>query len=170
MYDGLAAPYQELKNPTPKNEYGKQKLAAEQSIQAIDTAAIIVRQAVMHGNGEESGNNFLKNWLVAWRKGESVMAFYDEIRSFMSGESAATGLFLLLEKGAEGVFNLGGSEALSRFDFAKLAAETYHLPQAKIIKKSQKDVETKTFRPPDLTLDLTKIMAIGFEPSTLSKP
>ncbi|MCF8244061.1 MAG: SDR family oxidoreductase [Saprospiraceae bacterium] len=166
VYDGFGAPFSESGVAAPKNEYGRQKLAAEQAVLAISPDTVIVRLAVMFGQSEEAGKNFLSQWLETWRKDEPITAFHDEIRSFLSGTSAAAGLFLLLEKGAEGIFNLGGAESISRYDFAKLAAEFHDLPQAKIIRKSQKDVETSAFRPADLTLDLSKAKDIGFVPQS----
>ncbi|MBK9015004.1 MAG: SDR family oxidoreductase [Saprospiraceae bacterium] len=164
VYDGIAAPFSETPTPSPRNEYGRQKLEAEKSIQMVSPAAAIVRVAVMYGQAGTGTKNFLQQWLETWRRGEAVTAFFDEIRSFLSGQSAAAGLFLLLEKGAEGVFNLGGATAMSRYEFAKLSSGALLLPEAKIIGKSQNEVETAAFRPADLTFDLRKIREIGFEP------
>jgi len=167
VYDGVEAPFSESPNPSPQNEYGRQKLAAEQAIRQLTPSAIIVRVAVMYGKAGIGTNNFLLQWLETWRRGGTVTAFHDEIRSFLSGQSAAAGLFLLLEKGAEGIFNLGGATAVSRYDFAKMASKAFLLPKAEIIGKSQKEVETAAFRPADLTLDLRKIRDIGFKPASL---
>lgn len=167
VYDGEAAPFSERSVPNPKNEYGRQKLEAEAAVQAISPAAAIARLSVLFGQAGEGNKNFLRQWLETWRRDEAVTAFYDEIRSFLSGPSAAAGLFLLLEKGAEGVFNLGGDAAMSRYDFAKLAAEAHQLPQAKIVRKSQTEVETSVFRPADLILDLQKIRELGFISKTV---
>ncbi len=164
VYDGIGGPFSEESVAAPKNEYGRQKLAAEQAVMAIGPEAVIVRLAVMFGQSEEAGKNFLSQWLETWRKDEPIIAFHDEIRSFLSVAAAAAGLFLLLEKGAEGIFNFGGAESISRYEFAKLAAKFYDLPNANIIRKSQKEVETSTFRPADLTLDLSKAKDIGFVP------
>ncbi|MBI1225600.1 MAG: sugar nucleotide-binding protein [Bacteroidetes bacterium] len=167
VYDGEFAPYNELNQPIPQNEYGRQKLAAEQAIQDIDAAATIVRFAVMYGQAGLGIKNFLGQCLETWRQGEPVTAFEDEIRSFLPGKLAAEGLFLLLKKDVSGIFNVGGGLAMSRLDFAKLAAEHYQLPNAIITSKSQKDVEMVAFRPQNLTLDMGKIQDIGFVPNSV---
>lgn len=169
VYDGEHPPFDEAPNPSPKNAYGQQKLAAEQAIQSIDPPAAIVRVAVMYGQAAPGVSNFLQQWLSTWQRGEAVTAFDDEIRSFLSGKSAAAGLWHLLEKGAEGIFNLGGATSVSRYEFAVMASQTFLLPTAQIIKKSQKEVETAAFRPANLTLDLSKIMGTGFHPITLEE-
>ena len=130
-------------------------------------SAAVVRVAVMSGMAGPGTNNFLQQWLDAWRQGREVTAFYDEIRSFMSGPSAADGLFKILRKRAEGIFNLAGANAISRFEFAELASTAFGLPQAKIIRKSQQEVQLSSFRPADLTMDLTKVRELGFEPQAV---
>jgi dTDP-4-dehydrorhamnose reductase len=82
----------------------------------------------------------------------------------LSGKSAATGINLLLEKGAEGIFNVGGGTAISRYEFAVLASRSLNLPEATIISKSQMEVESKAFRPANLTMNLEKIKGLGFVP------
>lgn len=169
VYDGEHPPFDEAPIPCPKNAYGHQKLAAEQAVQGIDPAAAIVRVAVMYGQAGPGVSNFWQQWLNAWQRGEAVTAFDDEIRSFLSGKSAAAGLWHLLEKGAEGIFNLGGATSVSRYEFAVMASRAFGLPAAQIIKKSQKDVASAAFRPANLTLDLSKITETGFIPVTLEK-
>ncbi len=164
VYDGGNAPFSESPTPSPKNAYGRQKLEAEGLVAELLPSAAVIRVAVMYGMAGPGNQNFLNQWLNAWRRGKEVTAFYDEIRSFLSGSSAADGLSLLLEKGAEGVFNLGGAAAISRYDFARMASEIFALPAAKIIRKSQQEVELSSFRPPDLTMDLRKITDLGFVP------
>lgn len=164
VYDGENFPFEEQPTPSPRNEYGRQKLEAEKKLLDINPATTIIRVAVMYGTAGPSTNNFLGQWKDAWTKGEAVTAFYDEIRSFLSGKSAATGINLLLEKGAEGIFNVGGGTAISRYEFAVLASRALNLPEATIISKSQMEVESKAFRPANLTMNLEKIKGLGFVP------
>jgi len=48
-----------------------------------------------------------------------------------------------------------------------MAAGVFELPQAKINKTSQKEVPAAASRPANLTLDLGKIMDLGFRPVTV---
>lgn len=164
VYDGTTVPCREHPAPSPKNEYGRQKLEAEKCVAEILPLAAIVRIAVMYGKAGPGNQNFLGQWLDKWRQGEAVTAFHDEIRSFMSGRAAASGLFCLLENAAEGIFNLGGKIAMSRLAFAELVKAVYQLPNASIISKSQQEVDAGVFRPADLTMDLEKITGIGYQP------
>lgn len=165
VFDGFSGQYAETDNPAPRNEYGKQKLEAEKMIEERFPDAAIVRIAVLYGLAGGVAKSFLMQWLETWQTFLPVTAFHDEIRSFLSGRSAAEGLFTLLEQDATGIFNLAGEAPLSRYDFALLARETFNLTEGKVIAKSQQEVEMAAFRPPNLTLVNHKIASTGFRPS-----
>ena len=146
------------------NAYGLQKLTAEQKVMKRYPPACFARMAVMFGHTSPTAYCFMHDWLAKWERGEEVTAFHDEIRSFLSGYSAAEGLFLLMERKANGIFNIGGKDAISRYEFAKLLAETFEMNGAKIKSVSQKDIPGMAeSRPANLTLDLGKIKALGFK-------
>ena len=163
VFDGLASEYHEVDLPTPMNLYGKQKVEAENFISTHYPEGVICRVPVMFGQPSPSSQNFANNWLENWKKNEAITAFYDETRSFLSGQKAAEGLFLLIDKRAEGIFHLGGKEALTRVEFAELMKDTLKLPQASIVSKSQKDIAMAAYRPPKVVFKNKKINALGFD-------
>ncbi|MEO1263581.1 MAG: SDR family oxidoreductase [Bacteroidota bacterium] len=162
VFDGTKGNYREEDNPDPKNEYGRQKLNAEKAIQEIDNRAIILRLAVLYGSNQYGRDCFFSQWLDAWSKSVAVTAFHDEIRQFLSVQSCAACFYHLLKQDAEGIFHLGGSLAMSRYDFAKMMKEVLCIENAKIIEASQKDVDMPAFRPADLSLSCDKIKSTGF--------
>ena len=131
VFDGEKGQYGEKDRPNPKNEYGKQKMEAENAIQEIYPESAIVRIAVLFGQASEAAKSFFNQWIEAWENLTTVTAFEDEIRSFLSGGSCATALFHLLEQGAEGVFHIGGSAPMSRYEFGLLAKEIFKIDFAK---------------------------------------
>ncbi len=165
VFDGEKGYYEEKDRPNPKNEYGKQKMEAENRIQEIYPESATVRIAVLFGQASHAANSFFNQWIEAWENLLTVTAFEDEIRSFLSGGSCARALFHLLEQGAEGLFHLGGSAAMSRYEFGLLAKEIFKIDFAKIEGKSQKEVDMLAFRPPNLSLDCQLIKSIGFNPA-----
>ncbi len=165
VYDGSKEQYNEDDLPAPRNEYGKQKLEAEKFIGEIHPESAIVRIAVLYGQASAVARSFLQQWLETWQTFLPVTAFYDEIRSFLSGRSAAEGLFQLLQKDASGIFNLSGEAPMSRYDFALLAKDIFELTEGKVISKSQQEIEMGAYRPPVLSLDNQKIRSTGFMPS-----
>lgn len=161
VFDGDNSPYFENDFPTPKNVYGQQKLAAENAITTIENACI-VRIAVLFGNAGTGTRNFMHEWLKKWKDGETVTVFHDEIRSFLSGQSAAQGLFALLNQQAKGVFHLAGLDNVSRLEFAELLKKHANIDHATIQSMSQKGVNTLAFRPANLNLDCRNAEALGF--------
>ncbi len=163
VFDGSKGQYTESDEPNPKNVYGKQKLEAGQLVQSIYPEACIVRIAVLFGLPTPASKSFLNQWTESWEKMIPVTAFHDETRPFLSAENCADALFHLLQQDAQGLFHLGGKISVSRYDFATMAKDILDFPDAIIYSKSQKEVETKAFRPPDLSLDCSKIVGTGFE-------
>jgi len=164
VFDGSKERYGEADPPSPRNEYGKQKLEAEARLSEIYPEAAIARIAVLFGKSGEVSQSFLQQWLESWQTFLPVTAFHDEIRSFLSARSAVEGLFTLLEQDACGLFNLAGEEPMSRYEFAVLAKNIFNLATGSVIAKSQQEVEMAAFRPPNLTLDTRKISSTGFQP------
>ena len=165
VFDGRKGSYSEADIPQPKNEYGKQKLAAEMAVQEIYPEAAILRLAVLYGEAAPAAQSFFNQWLEAWNNLASVTAFYDEVRQFLSAGSAAEALYHLLDQGAEGIFHIGGAEAMSRYDFGRMAIEELGLVRAKLEAKSQQEVDMPAYRPPNLSLDLSNLESTGFRPT-----
>jgi dTDP-4-dehydrorhamnose reductase len=167
VYAGIAEEYSENDTPEPGNEYGKQKLAAERKILEIYPDAAVARIAVLYGWSKSHSKGFLSEWLETWKNDRAVMAFHDEWRCFLSTRSAIEGLTILLEQGASGVFNVGGADLVSRFDFAASLKFVFDVKLPMIKMESLKNVDTGSYRPPRLNLNLEKIKSIGFKPRHL---
>ncbi len=167
VFDGKKEAYREEDEAAPQNEYGRQKLEAEQLVRAIYPEAGIVRISVMYGMASSARPGFLQKWLDAWQHFFPVKAFYDEYRSFLGGASAARGVFHLLGQQASGTFHIGGDRGLSRYDLAILVKERFKLEHAPVEICSQKDVQMPAFRPPRLVLDNSLIASTGFQPMPL---
>ncbi len=167
VFDGLKGNYAETDLAKPSNEYGKQKLTAEKRVEEIYPDAVIARISVLYGASSPVRGSFLSSWLDAWQKFLGVTAFHDEIRTFLSADAAAEGLFLLLEQGANGIFHIAGENPMSRYDFAMLAKQAFNLPAAKVVSRSQKEMAMASFRPPNLSLICDKIRGIGYQPRSV---
>lgn len=165
VFDGLADQYSEDDLAEPRNEYGKQKLESEKWVLAACPEAAVARISVLFGLAYPLGGNFLQQWYNAWQDGQPVTAFEDEIRSFLYVNSAVDALYLLLDQGAEGIFHVAGSRAMSRYDFAVLSSSRLAFPTAKIERRRQSDLKMTAYRPPILNLLTKKIEGIGFQPA-----
>ena len=168
VFSGNEPPYTEDSEPNPINQYGWQKMQAEQVLQEVNPGAIIARLPLMYGIPGQ-GSNFLANWLESWRNGKTIPAFKDEFRTGASGYDVAKGIFLLLEKGQPGIYHLGGRDCMSRYQFAKLAAAIFGLPFQCIKPSFQKDVIMDAKRPANVALVSKKANALGYEPLIAEK-
>lgn len=170
VFDGLKNSYTEIDVPNPINEYGKQKLLGEKIVTSTCPTACIARLSVMFGFHGKGAFCFMNNWLNKWKNQQAVTVFKDEYRSFLSGTSAAAGLFLLLNKKASGIYHLGGKKAFSRYDFAIQMRTVFGLKHGKIIPAWQKDFTGIAARPPRLVLNMDKMQRLGFcQKSTLEE-
>ncbi|MEM6963525.1 MAG: SDR family oxidoreductase [Bacteroidota bacterium] len=163
VFDGDHAPYSETDKPTPIHIYAEHKLLAEKQVLEVNPNAIVVRMPLMFGATSSASENFLKGWLTKMRNGEQLNVFTDEYRVPASGQSAADGLFLLLNKNVNGLFHLAGKDRVSRADMADLIQKVFKIPNANIRKCLQSDVVMAAKRPKDLSLVCDKMVELGYE-------
>jgi len=163
VFGGKNAPYDEEARLDPVSIYGQQKVQAEKEIVERYPDAIIARCPVMYGM-PKWGNTFMKSWVNNLKEGKNVYAFTDEFRTKVSGNTAIKGMLLLLQKYKKGIWHLGGTERMSRYDFAIKMADAFELPKDLVKASLQADVQMAAARPADVSLDSSKAIAIGYEP------
>ncbi|RJQ14174.1 MAG: NAD(P)-dependent oxidoreductase [Nitrospiraceae bacterium] len=166
VFDGLNAPYREDDPVSPINIYGEQKVTAEREILKRYPDAAVCRMALMFGLSGPSSESFIQPMLRAMREGRELRLFVDEIRTPISAATAVWGLLIALQK-AKGLLHLGGSERISRYDFGRLMANVFGVPDAKLVQCRQKDMTMAAPRAPDVSFDNSKASALGFSPLPL---
>lgn len=122
LFAGRDAPYTEADPPSPVHDYGDDKADAEAAVALIDPSAVIVRTSLIYGTDQLSGHEIAVRDALA---GRSDMRFFtDEIRSPVLAVDLAAALGdLARTPEITGVLHLGGPEALSRAELARLTAE-----------------------------------------------
>lgn len=166
VFNGLKPPYRETDPVCPINYYGEQKVMAEQGMLQRYPKTAICRMPLMFGIAPPGATSFIQPFIKILREGKELSLFTDEFRTPVSGQTAASGLLLALEK-VEGVIHLGGKERVSRYEFGSLMAEVLELPQEKLKGCLQKDVQMAAPRPSDVSLDNSKAFALGYQPLSL---
>ncbi len=166
VFDGRNPPYREHDPVSPLSVYGEQKVRAEGEILRRHPAAAVCRMALMFGDGGPHAGSFLKPMARSMRLGEALKLFTDEVRTPLSGRDAALGLALALER-SSGLLNLGGAERISRYDFGRLVSEVFGIPDPRLTPCLQREVSTPAPRPPDVSLDSSKALQMGFRPTPL---
>jgi len=166
VFDGRNPPYTEAALPSPINIYGKQKAQAEREILQLYPEATICRMPLMFGAAPPTASSFLQPFLQTLRDGRELKLFVDEIRTPVSGTTAAKGLLLALEN-VQGTIHLGGKERISRYKFGHLMAEIFELPSAGLKPSHQRDANMSAPRPADVSLDSTKAFGLGYAPLSI---
>jgi len=163
VFQGTAAPYTPGALPRPISLYGLQKLDAENRIQDIYPEACIARLPLLYGLAEQ-GRNFVSEWLSRWDSGEPIRAFTDEYRTPLYAGDAARGLLHLLGTRKSGLWHLGGTDRLSRYDFARAMAQAFDVSPDLVIPTRQQESPRAINRPADVSLDSQSTYAMGFKP------
>lgn len=166
VFDGRSPPYGEDAPVSPISIYGEQKAAAESAVRERYPQTIICRLPLMFGDPGPAAASFIQPMLTALQKGRELRLFVDELRTPVSGADAALGLLLALDK-AHGILHLGGPERISRFAFGRLLAEVYGYDAAFLTPCLRRDVPMPAPRPPDVSLESTRAVALGFQPGSI---
>ncbi|MBI9085981.1 MAG: NAD(P)-dependent oxidoreductase [Desulfobacterales bacterium] len=168
VFDGLNAPYAETDPVSPVNEYGRQKVEAEEAIRRICPAAAICRMPLMFGHAPGTGSGFL-GWMIrALEKGEPIRLFTDEYRTMVDTVSAARGLILFTEKSG-GTYHLGGRRRISRHDMGLALLQRGPWDPSLLIRASVYDSTGLAPRSPDVSLVSESAYALGYRPTDFDR-
>jgi dTDP-4-dehydrorhamnose reductase len=163
VFDGLNPPYRESDPVCPVNLYGQHKVAAEEGMLERCPDVAICRMPLMFGVAP-TAPSFIQPFIERLRSGQVLNAFTDEIRTPVSGEDAAQGLLLALEK-VKGRIHLGSKERLSRYELAQTLVEVLEIANARVIPCRQADIKMAAPRPPDLSMDSSLAFSLGYNPA-----
>ena len=120
VFDGSESPYREEDKTNPLNEYGRNKLAAEQWVQENVDRFVIARTTNIFGwDPFTKTPNFLMQLYFNLKESKSV-----NVPSFLFGNPTyvndlTNAIKTLLEKSSYGVFHVVGSSKINRFEWAK---------------------------------------------------
>jgi dTDP-4-dehydrorhamnose reductase len=122
---------------------------------------------LMFGIPSPVAASFIQGFIANLQQGKELTLFTDEIRTPVSGGTAASGLLLALEKRVKGILHLGGIERISRYNFGLLLAEVLGLSIDLIKPCLQQDVFMPAPRSPDTSLDSSKAFSLGYSPLSI---
>ena len=132
VFDGEHAPYTDESPPSPIMPYGQAKAEAEAAVASLCPEAAIVRPSLIWALDPLDRQT---GWLVdGLRRGTPVTLFTDEIRCPVYLPDLATALLELAAlPHLAGALNLGGPQALNRWDFGLRLLAALGLPRAQSI-------------------------------------
>ncbi|HVF67312.1 MAG TPA: NAD(P)-dependent oxidoreductase [Pyrinomonadaceae bacterium] len=146
IFDGRAGPYREDDPANPVNEYGRQKLAAEHHVALNARDYLVVRTTVVYG-WERQGKNFIYRLINTLKDGRALKAPSDQIGSPTYAPNLARAAVELAGAGAAGVYNVVGPERVSRYEFARAAADAFGLDAGLIQAVTTEELSQTAARP-----------------------
>jgi dTDP-4-dehydrorhamnose reductase len=156
VFDGRSGNYEETAVPNPLSVYAETKVAAEQIV-LKNPGHTVVRTSLNGGTSPAGSRGFNEEMRLAWQAGRSVRLFTDEFRSPIPAQVTARALWELI--GRAGLYHVGGSERLSRWQIGQLVASRWPQLNPKLEAASLKEYPGAP-RSPDTSLNSAKAQGL----------
>lgn len=158
VFDGKKGNYVETDPPNPLSVYAETKVAAEKVV-LPNPKHTVLRVALNAGTSPTGDRSFIEEMRQAWQKGSTLKLFVDEFRGPIPAAATARAIWKLAGQKKPGLYHLGGSERLSRYEIGKLIADRWPQLNPKIAASSIRDYQGPP-RPADTSLNCAKIQKL----------
>jgi dTDP-4-dehydrorhamnose reductase len=166
VFDGTkGSPYIETDPPHPLGAYAVSKLAGELYAQAYLANPLIIRTSGVFGPGGmfTPRGNFVELMLRLTKNNNPIRVVADHVASPTYAPAMASRTADLLERNIHGLFHMGGGEAISWYDYAKLIFELAGL-SPELQPTDEREYRTEARRPKFSALSNSKLEAAGIAP------
>lgn len=166
VFDGtLGRTYVETDATHPVSAYAVSKLAGELYAQAYLDRPIIIRTSGVFGPGalRTARGNFPELMMRLAREGKPMRVVEDFSASPTYAPALASRSIDVLEKDLDGIFHIGGSQAVSWFEFAKMILGKAGLA-ADLTATNAAEYPTPAKRPPFSALENARLREEGIAP------
>jgi len=166
IFDGTHGPLDENEKPNPLSFYAETKLEAEKIIQSSKLHWAIARTVLVYGIVD----NMSRSNIVLWAKqnleqGKKINVVDDQFRTPTLAEDLADGCILLVQKKAQGIYNISGKDFLSILQLVHQVADYYGLDKSLINPSKSADIKQPAQRPPITGFIIDKaIKDLGYAP------
>ncbi len=168
IFDGKSGPYSENDKPNPLGYYGRTKLASENVLKIGGALYTILRTIVLYGVASKSKADFVE-WLIdTVRSGKPVRIVNDQVSNPTFIDDLVQAISKVIEFRKYGVYNIGGKEFLSRYEFTEIIADYFNLNKSLITPVKTKELNQAARRPLKSGLITLKAEAeLGYKPVTI---
>ncbi|MEO8231638.1 MAG: dTDP-4-dehydrorhamnose reductase [Ignavibacteriota bacterium] len=168
IFDGKSGPYLENAIPNPLGYYARTKLASENVLKISGTKHTILRTNVLYGTAKFSRPDFVK-WVVdSLRAKKEIRIVDDQINNPTFIDDLVQGINKIVELRKEGIYNIGGNEFLSRYDFTIMIADYFNLDKSLIKKIKTEELNQLARRPLKSGLITIKAQSeLAYRPHTI---
>ena len=158
VFDGKIGWYSETDEPNPINVYGQTKLEAEQMV-LQNPRHTVIRIVLTSGASQNGDRSFVEDMCRAAKAGKDVTLYADEFRCPVPASVIARACWELADRRQPGLYHLGGSERLSRWEIGEALLPWYPELKGRLVKGSARN-HIGSPRPADLSLRCDKIQRL----------
>ena len=148
VFDGQQGPYTEAQPVNPICVYGAHKLAAEQLVVASGLPYLILRITNVYGD-ELRGKNFVARMLsqIAAQEAISLTLPTDQYATPINALDVAKALELLLTADKQGIYHLGSTDYMNRYQLADRVVRKFAYAAASLMQTTTKALAQPAPRP-----------------------
>jgi dTDP-4-dehydrorhamnose reductase len=165
VFDGMAGRvYIEQDTPRPLGAYAVSKLAGEYYARAYLDHSLIIRTSGVYGPAglDTARGNFVELMLRLAANGQPIKVVEDHVASPTFAPALASRTADLVERGAQGLFHIGGGAPISWFEWAvKIFAAAGVQPPLK--PTNEREFRTAARRPKFSALSNVKMESLGID-------
>lgn len=168
IFDGKDGPYSENAIPNPLGYYGRTKLASENALRISNTYFTILRTNVLYGIALNSRPDFVR-WVVSsLDENRNIRIVNDQINNPTFIDDLVQAINKIIEFKKTGIFNVGGIEFLSRYDFTLRIADYFNLDKKLITPIRTEELKQSARRPLKSGLIILKAETeLGYKPHSI---
>lgn len=168
IFDGKDGPYSENAIPNPLGYYGRTKLASENALRISNTYFTILRTNVLYGIALNSRPDFVR-WVVSsLDENKNIRIVNDQINNPTFIDDLVQAINKIIEFKKTGIFNVGGIEFLSRYDFTLRIADYFNLDKKLITPVRTEELKQSARRPLKSGLIILKAETeLGYKPHSI---
>jgi dTDP-4-dehydrorhamnose reductase len=170
IFDGKKGPYSEKDKPNPLGYYARTKLASENVLHISGTFNTILRTNVLYGIAHNSRPDFVR-WVVnSLRADKKIRIVTDQINNPTFIDDLVQAISKVIEYKKYGVYNIGGKEFLSRYDFTMKIADFFYLDKSLVSPITTAELNQPAPRPLKSGLIILKAETqLGYKPHTIDE-
>ncbi len=160
IFDGEKGNYTEEDKPNPLGVYAKSKLLGEETVLKSGIKKYIIPRTSIYGWNIQNKESLVE-WIINANKTKKELnVITDQYFTPILTNNFAQAIFELYENKKYGVFNVVGSERISKHDFAIKTAEIFNLDKSQINKTTLDKIPFKSKRPRDVSLNIEKVKKV----------
>lgn len=170
IFDGKRGPYSEKDKPNPLGYYARTKLASENVLRTSATYNTILRTNVLYGIAHNSRPDYVRWAVNSLRNEQKIRIVTDQINNPTFIDDLIQAISKVIEYKKYGVFNIGGKEFLSRYDFTLKIADFFNLDKTLIHPITTDELHQPAPRPLKSGLIILKAQTqLGYKPHSINE-